>query len=303
MHCPPRICVVFNPAARGEKARRFRSALERVAANCTLKPTRHPGHASDLAAEAVREGAEIVVAAGGDGTVNEVVDGLARDDSALARVRLGLIPIGTINVFARELGLPMDLEGAWEVVRAGHAVRVDLPQVDFSRDGKAARRRFAQLAGAGVDAFALERVDWELKKRLGSLAYGWAGLQALRTANPLVEAVCAEGRGAGQLVLIGNGRFYGGSLPMFPGGRLDNGRLEVRIMPRVGFQTITRFGWGWLWHRGFTVPGERRFQTACVRLSSDAKVPFELDGDLVAHLPAQFSIQPGALRVLAPSKT
>jgi YegS/Rv2252/BmrU family lipid kinase len=291
---------VFNPVARGDKARRFRAEIDRLAANCVLKPTQHPRHAADLAAEAAREGADVIVAAGGDGTVNEVVDGLARDPAVLDRVRLGVIPLGTINVFARDLGLPSSLAGAWATIRAGREVRVDLPWAESAADGVTVRRRFAQLGGAGVDARAIELVDWDLKKRFGPLAYVWAGAQALRGDKPCVRAICDEGEAAGELVLIGNGRFYGGSIPMFPEGDLSNGRLEIRVFPRVNLATLTRFSWAWLWDCGFKVPGETRFQTTHVRLSADRPVAFELDGDLAGHLPADFGIQPTALRVLAP---
>src|SRR5215470_1936506 len=102
----PRTCVIFNPTARGEKARRFRRHLDAIGAQSALKQTAAPGEARRLAAEAVEEGFEIVVAAGGDGTLNEVLNGLGDAPGGFERVRLGLLPLGTVNVFARELGLP-----------------------------------------------------------------------------------------------------------------------------------------------------------------------------------------------------
>src|SRR5437879_10309450 len=107
---PMKPCVIFNPAARGEKARRFRERLAALSAECALKPTYAPGGGRALAAEAMREGFEIIVAAGGDGTVNEVLNGIGDEPDGFARARLGGLPLGTITVFARELKLPTNCD-------------------------------------------------------------------------------------------------------------------------------------------------------------------------------------------------
>ena len=101
-----RTCVIFNPTARGEKARRFRHHLDAIGAQSTLKHTTAAGDARRLAAEAVREGFEIVVAAGGDGTLNEVLNGFSDVPDGFEQARLGVLPLGTVNVFARELAIP-----------------------------------------------------------------------------------------------------------------------------------------------------------------------------------------------------
>src|SRR5712692_8120716 len=107
---PMMTCVVFNPAARGEKARRCRDQLAALSTECALNPTYAPGGGRALAAEAVREGFEIIVAAGGDGTVNEVLNGIGDESDGFARARLGVLPLGTINVFALELKLPTNFD-------------------------------------------------------------------------------------------------------------------------------------------------------------------------------------------------
>ena len=96
-----KICVVFNPTARGDKARRFRKSLEELRERCVLKPTDAAGAARRLAAEAVQEGFSTIVAAGGDGTLNEVLNGIGDVEGGFERTRLGVLPLGTINVFAR----------------------------------------------------------------------------------------------------------------------------------------------------------------------------------------------------------
>src|SRR5689334_9596852 len=144
-----------------------------------LKATTAVGDARKLAAEGVREGFEIVVAAGGDGTLNEVLNGLCDAPNGLEQARLGVLPLGTVNVFARELGLPTALEAAWEIILRGRETRIDLPSVEYVAKGKNEHRYFAQLAGAGLDARAVGLVNWRAKKLVGPLAYVLAGCHAL----------------------------------------------------------------------------------------------------------------------------
>src|SRR5580765_8603776 len=134
-----RICVIFNPTAKGERAKRFRHHLDAIGAECALKPTTAPGGGRALAAEAVREGFEVIVAAGGDGTLNEVLNGIGDAPDGFERVRLGVLPLGTVNVFARELDIPRKLEPAWQTIRQGRETRIDLGGIEYSLNGSSAR--------------------------------------------------------------------------------------------------------------------------------------------------------------------
>jgi len=294
-----RVCVVLNPTARGNQARRFRRRLDALASECVLKPTTGPEAAVRLAADAVREGFETVVAAGGDGTVNEVLNGIATTAGGLEQTRLGILPLGTINVFAKELGLPVDFDRAWNVIQAGRETRVDLPWAEFVAEGQVRRRCFAQLAGAGLDSRAISLVDWHWKTKVGPLAYVVAGLQAMRGRQPVVTVTMPDGRRAsGELVLIGNGVLYGGWVAMFPGASLRDGQLNIRVLPRVGASTLAKFGLSWVFRRGLTVSGETRFCADRFAVTSEPVIPFELDGDNAGPLPVTFSVQRTALRVI-----
>ena len=110
----PTIALIFNPAARGDKAARFRKWLGQLPADVVLLETFAPGSATGLARQAVKDGFRTVVASGGDGTINEVVNGLGQAPRALGQVRLGILPLGTMNVFARELGIPLATKQAWD---------------------------------------------------------------------------------------------------------------------------------------------------------------------------------------------
>jgi diacylglycerol kinase (ATP) len=293
-------CIIFNPAARGRKAERFRDQLAALSASVTLKPTYAAGSGRELAAGAVQDGFDTIIAAGGDGTVNEVLNGLSDAPGGLAKVRFGLIPLGTVNVFARELGVPMDFAGTWQMMERGNEIRIDVPEVEFGAHGQAQRRCFAQLAGAGLDSRAIELVDWEQKKALGPLAYVVAGLKALAERKARLRVFGPNAELSGELVLIGNGRLYGGNFKLFPKASLRDGLLDVTVFPRVNWEVLLRSGWGWLTNQIHAAAGCHTFQAAAFRISSDAPVPFELDGENVGHLPATFSVRSGALRVIVP---
>ena len=292
-------CVIFNPAAKGDKARQLRAQLDVIAAECELKKTAAAGDARPLAAAAVAEGFELIIAAGGDGTLNEVLNGIG-DAEGFERVRLGLLPLGTVNVFAREMKLPLRLDAAWECIRRGRETRIDLAYADFTENGKPARRYFAQLAGAGLDARAIELVSWRLKKKLGPMAYVVAGIQALAEKSSTITAASHQENLKGELVLIGNGCLYGGDYEILEGADLRDGCLHVCAFPRVGWWTLARCGIPLLLRGRLPESMVRRFRATEFTLTADSATAFELEGELAGRLPAKFALKPRALRVIAP---
>jgi YegS/Rv2252/BmrU family lipid kinase len=295
-----RTCVIFNPAARGDKARHFRRHLDDIAPHCALKSTAAAGEARRLATEAVTDGFELIVAAGGDGTVNEVLNGIGDAPVGFARARLGVLPLGTVNVFAREIGLPLRIERAWETLQHGRETRLDLPCVEFSANGVRRRQYFVQLAGAGLDARAIELVTWPFKKKFGPLAYIIAGLKALRGRLPKITARVDGQIAAGELILVGNGRFYGGPFEIFPQADLRDGLLDICILPRADWLTLLRCATGLLVRRTLPASTVQRFRASAFELTSDIPASFELDGEWVENLPATFSVAREQLRVAVP---
>ncbi len=294
------ICVIFNPAARGDKARRLRRQLDVIGAQCTLKATASPDDARRLAAEAVTEGFDLIVAAGGDGTVNEVLNGIGDAPDGFARARLGVLPLGTVNVFARELKIPLKVERAWEVLQRGRETKIDLPRVEFSANGVRQKRYFCQLAGAGLDARAIELVDWQHKKRVGPLAYVIAGLKALRENKPVVT-VHVDGQSAtGELVVVGNGRFYGGSFALLPQADLRDGVLDICVVPQISWMALLRSAPGLLLRGKLPASVAQHFSAASFELTGESSAAFELDGEWVGKLPVTFAIEREKLRVMAP---
>jgi diacylglycerol kinase (ATP) len=292
--------VIFNPAARGEKARRFRHQLDAIGAQCAFKATAAPGDARRLAAEAVRDGFDLIAAAGGDGTINEVLNGIGDAPDGFARARLGVLPLGTVNVFARELKIPLRIERAWEVLQLGRELKIDLPRVEFSADGVLQKRYFCQLAGAGLDARAIELVDWQHKKQVGKLAYIIAGLKALCEKKPPITVRTNGQSATGELVLVGNGRFYGGSFAILPYADLRDGVLDICVLPRVTWTTLLRSAPCFLVRGKLPASVAKHLSAETFELMSETAAAFELDGEWVGKLPVKFSVEREKLRVTVP---
>jgi diacylglycerol kinase (ATP) len=292
-------CLIFNPSARGQKAEAFRSRLDSLFPKCVMRLTSAPGEARRMAAQAARDGFATLVAAGGDGTANEVVNGIADVPQGLASVRLGLLPLGTLNVLARELGLPLDLAGAARTLAAGRELAIDLGRAEFTSGGRAQVRHFLQLAGAGLDARAVELVSWELKKKTGPLAYVAAGLKALREPQPVITMEGA-GPASGQLVLLGNGRYYGGSFELFPRASLRDGLLDVCVLPKADLWSALQAALGLATGRVQRFWPSRHYRSSTVTLRSSGRVGLQLDGEFAGELPVTFSVLSQALRVIVP---
>jgi YegS/Rv2252/BmrU family lipid kinase len=295
-----RACVIFNPSARGQKAQKLSGLLQSFALDCDCQPTSAAGDARLFAAQAVQKGFDTIIAAGGDGTLNEVLNGIGDVPGGFSKVRLGVLPLGTINVFARELGIPLDLKQAWEIILLGNEILIDLPKAEFQRQGKPALQYFAQLAGAGLDSNAVAMVDWELKKKIGPLAYIVAGVKALQLPQSKITVSSTNGSATGELALIGNGRFYGGNFALCPKADLRDGLLDVCVFPKVDWPTLFRAGIGLMTKNLHRVCATRELQADTFTLTAGRQTFLQLDGENVGELPAKFSVQPKILRVIAP---
>ena len=294
------IALIYNPAARGDKARRFRESLGQLRDECSMLETSMPGSATDLAAQAVRDGYKTVVASGGDGTVNEVVNGLARERDGLGQAQLGILPLGTMNVFARELGIPLTAKRAWETVRLGQTRSVDLPIARLQTDDGQAERSFVQMAGAGLDADAVGGVSLALKKKIGPLAYLFSTLAALTAKPPMLTAKWEGGSARGEWMCVGNGRFFGGPVVLFPDAKLNDGRLDLCVFPRINSGSVLRGVASMALGQIADWPGAEHHRVSELTLDGPAGTRVQADGDLIGTLPVTITLRPRALRVLVP---
>jgi YegS/Rv2252/BmrU family lipid kinase len=281
--------IILNPAAHSDRAQRKRAQVESLARDCVVCATTRTGEAELMARRGIEEGFEKIVAAGGDGTVNEVVNGLAGTSATL-----GLLPIGTMNVFATELGLPThDLELCWDIIQADTTRAVDLP--------KANQKFFVQLAGVGLDAQVVKETSNQLKRSFGPVSYLISAVQIAARKPPRLfiqseDATIDEG----SFVLVGNGRLYGGPFPFFKHAVIDDGLLDVIVFKRLGYLEIIKYLQDVIFSSDIRVPEIEYFQTRRLRVESEEDVPVELDGELVGNCPVEFSLSERSLRVLTP---
>lgn len=282
--------IILNPAANSQRARRWRSRVEQLAQGAALCATSQVGEAESIARSAAGEGYSKIVAAGGDGTINEVVNGLAGTHAAL-----GLLPIGTMNVFANELRLPAsNLQECWQVICEGRTRLIDLPNAN----GK----HFVQLGGVGLDAQAVKQTSLAFKRSFGPLSYLVSAAQIAAKPPPRLiieseDAATAEG----SFVLIGNGRLYGGPFPFFKRAFIDDGLLDVLVFKRISYLEIIRYLQDVIFSSSITTRQIEYFQTTSVTIRSDDEVPVEVDGELIGNCPVDFQMRRRSLRVLAPT--
>ncbi len=291
-----KIRAIVNPRA-GVAARRTRAALERgrpAWRDFAVWPTRAPGHATELATAAVAEGADAVLAVGGDGTVNEVALGLLGTE-----VALGIVPAGSGNGLARALGIPRQTAAALAALEAAERRAMDV--------GLLNGRPFLNVAGAGFDA-AVGRAFHERGKqgaRRGFFGYVQLSLRELfayRAPHVVVELAGGERHELRPFVLtFANGPQYGSSAVINPGALLDDGQLEIVAYeegPRLrALAAASRLFLGGLER----LAGYRRLRAARATITAATPLPLHVDGDPIASAPRLIvELRPRALRILVP---
>jgi diacylglycerol kinase (ATP) len=283
--------VILNPTAGSpEHVRSWQERAESLAGDCPVRVTSHSGEAEALARRAVEEGFARIVAAGGDGTVSQVANGLAGSNAIL-----GVLPMGSVNVFAMELGLPLhNLQRCWDIIEDTNLRLVDMPSAN--------EKYFVQLAGVGLDAQVVKETSLAFKRSFGPLSYLISAAQIAARQPPKLfiesEHTSVE---EGSFVLVGNGRLYGGPFPFFKQAVINDGLFDVVVFKRLGYLEIIRYLQDVVFSADIQVPEIEYFQTRQLRITSEQDVPLELDGELAGNCPVDFRIRKRALRVLAPT--
>ncbi len=287
------IPVIFNPAARSARASERVEAIAELSSRIRLCPTAGPGDARRMACELARAGVRTIVAAGGDGTINEVVNGL-HDAGPESTTSLGLLPSGTMNVFSVELGIPTrSLVDCWRVIERGQSRSIDL----WELNGHA----FMQLAGVGIDAEIIRETTWESKKALGPLSYVISAAQLLGKQAPLLTIRSPERDPMeGSVVLVGNGKRYGGPLKVFAQADNQDGLLDVIVLRSHGYgQIFSALFSLFLSGDGRHSKEMEYFQTRELTIESDQEIPVEADGELIpTSMPIVFKKAEKKLTVL-----
>jgi len=302
-----RALLIVNPSARGlPPLRRIEEAADWLRTrgwDVALETTAAPGEATRLARRAASHERSVVAACGGDGTIHEVVNGLAGSEAVLA-----VIPGGTANVWAKDARLPRAPLEAARVIDAGRCRRIDLGLIEWeARSGhRAERRYFLLMVGVGLDAHVVARVSQGWKRRLGAAAYVLtAAREALFYHSQPVELEL-DGRERLSLrlgwMLAGNTRCYGGVTHITSRALADDGLLELLIFPGYNLLRATGYGLATLagWHYG--APGVTYRQAAEVEVAGPSSLAVQADGEFVGYTPLRLRVVPGALQVLMPDE-
>ena len=297
---------VVNPASgNGATARRWPEIAHRAAAHGVQGEallTQRPGHAAELAGAAAANGAGLLVVVGGDGTVNEAVNGLLR--AQRTEVELALLPQGTGDDFARSFKIPGDLEDALATAAGSNVRAVDVGRARFrSWDGAETERYFANFAGAGISG-AIAKRGAETSRRLGARpAYFWATVAVFVRWRPVdVRVQIGDETREGPMyeALVANGGYAAGGMWVAPQAVVDDGLFDAVLIKDVTkpefVATFPKI------YRGKHVghPKVEILRASTVAVDADTPLPVVLDGEQPGTTPARFDVVPRALKLRVP---
>jgi diacylglycerol kinase (ATP) len=302
-------CVILNPAAgrgaAGQRRDELEATLRASGLDYTLFTTHGRGGATELTYQAIGQGFTCVAAVGGDGTINEVVNGIIGSrQSGIGEASLAIIPLGTGSDFVRALdGFAVgDLSGAVRRIVAGATRPVDVGQIRVEAGSQELTRVFINGLGAGIDALVAVEVG-KITWLTGIGAYIVASLRALATYRPGVMTVrydSKELRRRLYFATLGNGRFQGGGFQMTPTGRIDDGLLDLCAVNSLRPDQVLRYYPKLLDGSHVTLPVVTTAQVREVEISSSKPFPVATDGEVVATdaTCVQVEVLPGAIRLV-----
>ena len=290
-----RCLVIHNPTAGRRRKKRLAEVVERLRElGClvTTQQTCRRGDAEEFARAASTVDYDVIVAAGGDGTVNEVVNGMAGTGGGLA---LAVIPLGTANVLALEIGLdPRNPDQIARAIATGPVLNVHL--------GVANGRHFVLMAGAGLDAHVVEGVNVALKRATGKLAYVVESVkQAFGYDFPEITVRANGETYEGRMAVACKGRYYGGPFIAAPDARLEDPRLEVCILPKSGVAGVMRYGLALPMNKLSDLPEVTVVSARSMVILGPRGAPLQGDGDIVARLPAEISVTEETVQLIVPA--
>jgi len=286
-----RLLIVRNPVAgqrRGADYARAVAVFKEAGCALTVVETTARGDAVRIAREADEDAFDIVVAAGGDGTINEVVNGLVG-----RALPLGLIPLGTANVLAHEIGIGPDAGRAAEVALTGRRQPIAL--------ANAGGHYCCLMASAGYDARAITRVRPALKRLMGEGAYYVAGFEEMLAGTRRLLTIEVDGtRYKAASVVVANGRLYGGRYLIAPEADITEPVLHTILLQRPGRWNLTRYGIAVMRERLHSLPDVRIVKGTTVRLTGPAGEPWQSDGDLIGEFPVTVNVEANAIELIVP---
>jgi diacylglycerol kinase (ATP) len=289
-------CIILNPSAGSVRDLDDVVARLKRLPNAEIRLTGGRGSAARFARTAIQKGRRFIVAAGGDGTLNEVVNGIGEN---VKDVRVGLIPLGTGNDFARTIGVPADLDAAIDLVAAGGARRVDLVRVTSDEV-----RYFVNVSASGFSGLVDEKLTPAMKKTWGPLAYLRSAAAALCELRAYRTTLAFDNTESLTLdlynVVVANGRYVGAGTLIAPEASIDDGLLDVVLIPKRSAPELALLAAQVAMGTHLKSDAIVFRRAAKLTVNSKPGMWFNVDGELVGNEPARFEILPRALRFIAP---
>ena len=303
--------VIVNPIAgngRGKKDWKHISAvLKGEGIEYTVRFTERKGHAISLSLEGIAEGFRKIIAVGGDGTLNEVVNGVLSNDLCLPTdIPLALIPVGTGNDWGRMFGIPLHYATAARIIREGKKMLHDVGVVKYHEGNVQKQRYFINIAGLGFESVVVKRTNYQKERGWGGkLIYFYNLLITLFSyKNTKVELTVDSLKKKDRIfsINIGNGRYCGGGMRQTPNALPDDGFLDVTVIKNLGKAEIIRnlnilYNGKILDH-----PRIDGYRCKNVKVESESVIYVEADGESLGHTPAEFSIIPAGLTIIYGTK-
>ncbi|MED4990618.1 diacylglycerol kinase [Parageobacillus toebii] len=280
--------IIYNPTSGREIFKKHLPdvlvKLEKAGYETSCHATEGAGDATEAARKAVEREFDLVVAAGGDGTINEVVNGIADQDY---RPKLGIIPVGTTNDFARAIGVPRSIEGACDIIANGEAVPIDIGSV--TNEGKT--RYFINIAGGGRLTELTYEVPSKLKTMLGQLAYYLKGIEMLPSIKATEARIEYDGKmfeGEIMLFLVSLTNSVGGFEKLAPDSSLNDGMFDLIILKKTNLAEFIRLVT--LAARGEHINDPHLIYTKAnrIKVTSPNNMQLNLDGEYGGMLPGEF---------------
>lgn len=289
-------CIILNPTAGGVSD--LDAVMRQLARlpGAEIRITSKAGSGARFARTALKNGSDVIIAAGGDGTLNEVVNGIGED---LGEARVGLIPLGTGNDFGRTIGVPVDLEAAIDLILAGDTRPVDLVRVTSDEV-----RYFVNVSAGGFSGLVDEKLTPEIKKTWGPLAYLRGAAAALSELRAYRTTLAFDNTESLVLdlynVVVANGRYVAGGTLIAPEALIDDGLLDVVLIPKRPAPELALLAAQIALGNHMSSESIVFRRAANLTVNSKPGMWFNVDGELVGNEPARFEILPRALRFIAP---
>jgi YegS/Rv2252/BmrU family lipid kinase len=287
--------IISNPAARRSSLKKVWQAaeyLQQQGFDTELLFTEESGHAEALAREAVKKRPHRIIAAGGDGTINEVMNGMVFSD-----VPLAVLPLGTSNVLAKELNIPTDVQGAIQAALSGAVRRISLGKIELSGNSLGTPRYFCLMAGIGFDAKAVYDVNSAIKRISGEGAYVLSGIKTLISYAPAELFFTVDNREySGYAAIIGKASRYGGHFMVTPDANIFEPSFSICIFTGRSRADLLRYAAGVIRGTHLKLHDVIYLKASNIEVIGNAHI--QIDGEYLGTTPARISVEKDALQIV-----